>query len=159
MKYAILGPLNGVLRVTDEEPTLTPPNGKVVKITNTQASTIKDGLEAKPRVIYFLEDGKLVSQEEKREALKQQNRPKVSAERWIESQGYTALRLVALKDIEDKLASFGLSSEKVSAVRIWLNIILAEYAATPEPRNDWSPAPFTFEEAIQDGFASLPVAG
>lgn len=158
MKYAILGPRNGVLRVTDEEPKVTPPNGKVVQVTQDQADTIKAGFEASPKIIYFLEDNRLVSQEEKREAFKQQNKPKVSAEKWIESQGYTALRLVALKDIEDKLASFGLSSEKVSPVRAWLNIILAEYAANPEPRNDWSPAPYTFEEAIQDGAASLPLA-
>jgi hypothetical protein len=78
-----------------------------------------------------------------------------TAEDHIEREGFPAMRLVALMDLEGKLATAGKTSAKLVAVRSWLDLILGAFAFDPEPRNDWPTAPFGFEETVQDAAISL----
>jgi hypothetical protein len=82
-------------------------------------------------------------------------KPAVGAESHIESQGYPAIRLVTLMDLESKLAQAGKTSTKLAAVRSWLDAMLGAFATNPEPHNDWPAAPFGFEETVQDAAMAL----
>ena len=78
-----------------------------------------------------------------------------TAEQWIEAQGYTSVRLISLLDIEQKLSAFNKTSIKMTAVRSWIDSILSVYVQSPVAQSNWTPAPFTFEETIQDAFNAL----
>jgi hypothetical protein len=156
MKYAILGPRGGIFRITNKQPAQTPPEGSVVELTEEQAATVEAAFAATPRQMHFYKDGELLTKEQFRE---QQiaNRPKplITAEKYIERQGFTALRLIALMDLEKKLAENGKTSAKLSAVREWLDNILAVSAMNPEPRNDWPNLPYSFEETSAEAMGTL----
>jgi hypothetical protein len=71
--------------------------------------------------------------------------PSFTAESWLDHQGYGAMRLLGLLDLE---AQFGQQAPpKMQAVRAWINSIRAQYAET---KSDWQPAPHTFEETMQE---------
>ena len=71
--------------------------------------------------------------------------PTYTAEAWLEAQGYGAMRLLGLLDLESK---FGQQSPpKMQAVRTWINSIRAQYAET---KSDWQPAPHNFEATMQE---------
>jgi hypothetical protein len=92
---------------------------------------------------------------EARKAERESNAPKVTAEKHIEREGYPAIRLVTLMDLEGKLVKTRKKSAKLTAVRSWLDMILGAFAANPEPRNDWPKAPFGFEETVQEAASKL----
>lgn len=77
------------------------------------------------------------------------------AEEWIEREGYPAMRLISLKDLEEKLSFANKNSDKLTAVRSWIDGILMIYATNPAPRSDWATAPFSFESVVQDAFIVL----
>lgn len=85
------------------------------------------------------------------------NNPKeyVTAEEWINSQGYTPTRIVTLMDLENKLRFTNKTSQKVTAVRAWLDGILAAYVVDPTPHNDWLASPHTFEQTVLEAFTEL----
>jgi hypothetical protein len=71
--------------------------------------------------------------------------PTWTAESWLDHEGYGAMRLLALLDLESK---FGQQAPlKMQAVRAWINSILAQYAET---KSEWQPAPHTFESTMQE---------
>jgi hypothetical protein len=76
--------------------------------------------------------------------------PTQTAEEWIDSQGYTAIRLISLLDAETKLKAANKESAKLNAVRQWLDFILGSYAIDPTPKNNWPTSPYSYEETIQD---------
>lgn len=78
-----------------------------------------------------------------------------TAEEWLSSQGYSSIRLVTLLDLENKLSEVLGSSPKLTAVRTWINGILATFIQNPAPRADWPAAPFTFEETTQEAWLAL----
>lgn len=78
-----------------------------------------------------------------------------TAEEWLSSQGYSSMRLVTLLDLENQLSAVLGSSPKLTAVRAWINGILATFIQNPAPRADWPPAPFTFEETTQEAWLAL----
>ena len=78
-----------------------------------------------------------------------------AAEEWLSSQGYSSMRLVTLLDLENQLASVLGNSPKLTAVRTWINGVLATFIQNPAPRADWSAAPFSFEETTQEAFSAL----
>ncbi len=78
-----------------------------------------------------------------------------TAERWLDSQGYSSIRLITLLDLENQLASVLGNSPKLTAVRAWINGILAAFVQDPTPKIDWPAAPHTFEETTQEAFALL----
>lgn len=71
--------------------------------------------------------------------------PEYTAEAWLENQGYGAMRLLGLLDLEAQFG--GQAPPKMQAVRAWINAIRAQYAET---KSDWKPAPHTFEETMQE---------
>lgn len=81
--------------------------------------------------------------------------PLYDAEEWLKNQGYDATQLVTFTDMERQLAAAGKTSAKMTAVRGWANAILAEYVSNPESKPSWTPAPFTFNEAITEAFNAL----
>lgn len=156
MNYAIIGPQGGVNRITDKEPQNVMEGATVVEISDAQAQQIKDGLAATPRVFFFYKDGELLTREQWREQqIANRPKPAVTAEKHIEREGFPAIRLVTLMDLESKLAAAGKTSAKLTAVRGWLDTILGAFAANPEPRNDWPKAPFSFEETVQEAASKL----
>ncbi len=78
-----------------------------------------------------------------------------TAEEWLAIEGLTPLRLVTLLYLETKLASANKSSAKLSALRSWLDGLLASFAQDPSPKEDWTLAPFPFEEVTTDAFLAL----
>jgi hypothetical protein len=78
-----------------------------------------------------------------------------TAEEWLNFEEYTAMRLISLLDAEAKLLAAGKSSPKLNAVRSWINQIMAGYVANPQPRNDWTVAPFHYQETIDEAFNIL----
>ena len=71
--------------------------------------------------------------------------PTWTAESWLDHEGYGAMRLLGLLDLESQ---FGQQSPpKMQAVRAWINSIRAQYAET---KSDWQPAPHTFESTMQE---------
>jgi len=85
------------------------------------------------------------------------NSPKeyVTAEEWINSQGYTPTRIVTLMDLENKLRFTNKTSQKVTAVRAWLDGILAAYVMDPTPHNNWPNSPHSFEQTVLEAFTEL----
>lgn len=156
MKYAVIGPRGAINRISDTEPKAVPESASVVEITDEQASLVQVGRASEPKVFYFYKDGQLVTIGEHREQIvAARPKPAVTAEKHIEREGYPAIRLVTLMDLEGKLAEAGKTSAKLSTVRSWLDMILGAFAANPEPRNDWPKAPFGFAETVQEAAGSL----
>jgi len=78
-----------------------------------------------------------------------------TAEQWIDSQGYTAIRLISLLDAETKLKASNKESSKLNAVRQWLDFILGSYAIDTTPKNNWDNSPYNYEETVQDAITRL----
>ena len=79
----------------------------------------------------------------------------VTAEGWIMDQGYTPIRVITLLDLESKLAAASKTSQKLMAVRAWIDGLLVSFVSDPTPKSDWPPVPFSFEETTQDAFTQL----
>ena len=73
-----------------------------------------------------------------------------TAEEWLVSEGFSSTRLITLLDLEVKLRAAGKASVKLSAARGWTEEVLATYVQSPVSKNDWSFAPYTFEEVTQE---------
>lgn len=165
MKYAFISPYNSVVRVLEEPLQNIPTGCSIAEVSDEAASAISAGLATIPPVVHFYENGQLVTPEEKKDQLRPQiteqlqelknSKPPVKAEKWIERQGFTALKVVALMDIEGKLAAANKTSAKLEAVRQWLDGLTASHAAMPIPRNNWPAAPFRFEETMQEAIAAI----
>jgi hypothetical protein len=176
-KYAILAPDGIIVRIVDEMPEKieipadysgeVPEDVLTVELTEDQVATVQAGLDLNPREFHFFEAGELLTKAQKKARLREQSlaaaqeefaalpKPAVGAESHIESQGYPAIRLVTLMDLESKLAQAGKTSTKLAAVRSWLDAMLGAFATNPEPHNDWPAAPFGFEETVQDAAMAL----
>jgi hypothetical protein len=156
MKYAILGPKGRINRISDNEPKALAEGATVVEITDEQAATVEAGKTSEPKVFYFLKEGELVTAENfRKEQVAARPKPAITAEKHIEREGFPAIRLVTLMDLEGKLAEAGKTSAKLVAVRSWLDAVLGAFAANPEPSNEWPKAPFGFEETVQDAASKL----
>jgi hypothetical protein len=79
----------------------------------------------------------------------------ITAEKWLEHEGFSSIRVITLLDLENKIAAVNKTSPKLTAVRAWINGILATFVQAPTPKNDWPPAPFSFEETTQEAFTVL----
>jgi hypothetical protein len=162
MKYATLNPRNLIIRVEDHLPAAQPQNVmnhlSVVEISDEIAATFDAGRTATPPILYFYEDGGLITFTEKmqlRRMFGPQQLPFSGVDQWIERQGFSALKVLSLMDIEAKLAAENKSSEKLIAVRNWLNGITVSFALNPASNGNWPIAPFRFEETIQEAITVL----
>lgn len=142
MKYAILsGPF-----ITKLANSIPPEGTRFAEISDADAAKVSSGFSQNPRIVHAIWNGSVVTEEEYRQA----RIPKITAEQHIQREGYTAIRLVSLLDLEGKLAQAGKTSAKLTAVRAWLDGIMATFAANPESRNDWPKAPFSYEATVQE---------
>jgi len=80
---------------------------------------------------------------------------KYTAEQWIDNQGFSSLRLITLLDLEGKLTAANKTAVKLQSVRGWMDSLLSAYVQNPLPKLTWNPAPFTFEETVQEAFQVL----
>lgn len=80
---------------------------------------------------------------------------KYTAEEWVAKSGYTSTRLLTLLDLEMKLVQTGKVSNKLTAVRQWLDLLLQEYTTDQQPQTSWEIAPFSFDETVQEARAVL----
>jgi hypothetical protein len=161
MKYAILNPRNAIVRVENTQPQNVIDRFSVVEISDEIAATVESGRTATPQLRYFYEGGHLMTLQEKMQQRHQgiglftSQSPLAAADQWIERQGFSALKVIALMDIEGKLATASKSSGKLTAVRSWLDGITASFALNPVSRDDWPTAPFRFEETVQEAITIL----
>jgi hypothetical protein len=73
--------------------------------------------------------------------------PTWTAESWLDHEGYGAMRLLGLLDLEVQFMQAGAIPPKMQAVRAWINTIRAGYSTE---RSDWPQAPHTFEQTMQE---------
>jgi hypothetical protein len=78
-----------------------------------------------------------------------------TANAWLEKEGYGPTQLVTLLDLTAQLQAAGKSSEKLNSVKMWTNMILAEYVQNNEPKEDWGIPPFSFSETVTEAFNIL----
>jgi hypothetical protein len=78
-----------------------------------------------------------------------------TANAWLEKEGYGPTQLVTLLDLTAQLQAAGKSSEKLNAVKMWTNMILAEYVQSDTPKEDWGNPPFLFSETVTEAFNIL----
>jgi hypothetical protein len=74
----------------------------------------------------------------------------VTAEQFLAASGFPAMRLLGLKDLEEKLVAAGRMSPKLEANRAWISGVLGLYATGLRPRSDWPEPPHRFEEVFQE---------
>ena len=158
MKYATLNPRNLIIRVDATQPQNVMNHLSVVEISDETAAAFDAGRAVTPSILYFYEDGSLITFAEKiqlRRMFGPQQLPFSAVDSWIERQGFSALKVLSLMDIEGKLAAANKSSEKLIAVRNWLNGITVSFALNPASNGNWPTAPFRFEETIQEAITVL----
>jgi hypothetical protein len=80
---------------------------------------------------------------------------KYTGEEWITKSGYTATRLISLLDLEMKLFQTNKTSDKMVAVRQWLNNLLQAVAVDTTSHLVWPEAPYSYEDTIQDALTVL----
>jgi hypothetical protein len=78
-----------------------------------------------------------------------------TANAWLEKEGYGPTQLVTLLDLTAQLQAAGKVSPKLDAVKLWTNIILAEYVQSDTPKEDWGNPPFSFSETVTEAFNIL----
>ena len=78
-----------------------------------------------------------------------------TANTWLEKEGYGPTQLVTLLDLTAQLQAVGKVSQKLNAVKMWTNTILAEYVQSDTPKEDWGIPPFSFSETVTEAFNIL----
>jgi hypothetical protein len=78
-----------------------------------------------------------------------------TANAWLEKEGYGPTQLVTLLDLTAQLQMAGKVSPKLDAVKLWTNMILAEYVQSDTPKEDWGNPPFSFSETVTEAFNIL----
>jgi uncharacterized protein (DUF3820 family) len=78
-----------------------------------------------------------------------------TANAWLEKEGYGPTQLVTLLDLTAQLQTAGKVSPKLDAVKLWTNMILAEYVQSDTPKEDWGNPPFSFSETVTEAFNIL----
>ena len=82
--------------------------------------------------------------------------PTYTAEQWLVKEGVGSDRQPTLLYLKLQLDAAGKVSAKLNATQNFLNLILTEYAQNPSAqKSDWTLAPFTFEETIQEALTIL----
>jgi hypothetical protein len=81
--------------------------------------------------------------------------PTYIANAWLEKEGYGPTQLVTLLDLTAQLQAAGKVSPKLDAVKLWTNMILAEYVQSDTPKEDWGIPPFSFSETVTEAFNIL----
>lgn len=153
MKYAIIGPRGAINRISDTEPQYVSEQATVAQITDEQAAQVEAGRTSTPRVIYALVNGELMTLQQKlqldRVASMTPSDFIKEGERHVESQGYSAARLVTCMDtlLQVKEANALPSHPKLTAVYAWLQTVKA---TALQGSVQFASAPHTFEEVMAE---------
>jgi hypothetical protein len=78
-----------------------------------------------------------------------------NAEQWLTKEGYGSTQLVTLLELTAQLQMAGKVSPKLDAVKLWTNMVLAEYVQSDTPKEDWGTPPFSFSETVTEAFNIL----
>jgi hypothetical protein len=82
--------------------------------------------------------------------------PTMTADEWVDAQGFYGKRPTTLLYLKLKLDAAQLTSPKLAAVQAWLDgMIVAGVTAPDEKRSDYPAAPFSFEEASAEALSVL----
>jgi hypothetical protein len=82
--------------------------------------------------------------------------PTITAEEWVDAQGFYGKRPTTLLYLKLKLDAAQLTSAKLAAVQGWLDaMIVAGVTAPDEKRSDYPAAPYSFEEASAEALSVL----
>jgi hypothetical protein len=81
--------------------------------------------------------------------------PTYTANAWLEKEGYGPTQLVTLLDLTAQLQAAGKVSPKLDSVKLWTNMILAEYVQSSNPKESWGNPPFSFSETVTEAFNIL----
>jgi hypothetical protein len=81
--------------------------------------------------------------------------PSVTAEQWVE-QHLTSTQLHALSDLRLSLVLAGKPlGPLMQSLRDWTSQLIVASAVDPSPRDNWTPAPCTYEEASSEAVQAL----
>lgn len=162
MKFAILGPRNGVVAVRDIQPPQQDggPSRPFVEISDEWAAKILTGMQAETKVVYFYENGEFITRQQRaetRRASVQQERldamplsHKIElGESYVEKQGFGAARLVTCMDLllQAKESDTLAQKPKLAATYQWLQTVKGTALAGSI---SFLPAPHTFEDVISE---------
>lgn len=159
-KHAIISKYGAILAVFDTPPTHINEGCSTVTISQEFATTVQSGKESDPKVLYYYDGGKLLTQEEKQEKVRiAAAKAKVEqaqleacirkGERHIEKEGFTSARLVTCMDILLQAKESGTleSRPKLAAVYGWLQEV-KQRALTGTSK--FPQRPFSFEQVLAE---------
>ena len=83
------------------------------------------------------------------------NTPSYTVDEWLTYQGFTAIKLIALIDIESKVNQANKQSPKLEETRAWLDGITQSYITEPGKTTNWTSSPYTFDEVMLEAIALI----
>ena len=83
------------------------------------------------------------------------NTPSYTVDEWLTYQGFTAIKLIALIDIESKVNQANKQSPKLEETRAWLDGITQSYITEPGKTTNWTPSPYTFDEVMLEAITLI----
>lgn len=176
MKFATLGQLNRILNILDTVPQAFENTKRhVVELSEELATTVLTGMQAEPKVVYFYENGEVLTLQQRMEArqrvdrqqrtearqllMQREQQERLSAmslgtkielgESHVNTQGFGAARLVTCMDLllQAKESDTLAQKPKLMATYQWLQTVKGTALAGSI---SFPPAPHTFEEVISE---------
>ena len=83
------------------------------------------------------------------------NTPSYTVDEWLTYQGFTAIKLIALIDIESKVNRANKQSPKLEETRAWLDGITQSYITEPGKTTNWTSSPYTFDEVMLEAITLI----
>ena len=83
------------------------------------------------------------------------NTPSYTVDEWLTYQGFTAIKLIALIDIESKVNQANKQSPKLEETRAWLDGITQSYITEPGKTTNWTSSPYTFDEVMLEAITLI----
>jgi hypothetical protein len=83
------------------------------------------------------------------------NTPAYTVDEWLTYQGFTAIKLIALMDLENKVYQANKQSPKLTETRSWLDSVTRAYITQPDNSNNWSSSPYTFDEVMLEAITLI----
>jgi hypothetical protein len=83
------------------------------------------------------------------------NTPSYTVDEWLTYQGFTAIKLIALIDIESKVNQANKQSPKLEETRTWLDGITQSYITEPGKTTNWTSSPYTFDEVMLEAITLI----
>ena len=78
-----------------------------------------------------------------------------TGEEWLEKNGYNAMKLYVLLDLESQLKTVGKFSHKLDTIKGWISMIMGEAILLEDSRDDWTPPPHYFNEVAREAISVL----